>query len=317
MFVLRMLVILLLCTQSIYSMELTAEQMARKFKLPRANSYIKIDFTLKRDDVLMSPNCEKAFKVLLWDAWCRFGHDDFRNLAMTNKSIRKLVIDSAQTRKDDFGKYIKEVREKYKTILFTVWNTYGTVCNVGGTTELGTKLFLHRYTLHNNKRIKSDAAEWSNFLHSLSIGSPLIDSPFMVNGIGSIKLYGCGKERNYLSSLTSEFVRQEYSQHIFEYTLTSSGMPIKRKCFISLGTKVDYEMMLLINFPVLLASFLKSRATKEEKSLKEIIKVFYLDGTKLPNTFKQCHNMGSKFASFDALPTCIKNPIMMQYLHNK
>ena len=223
----------------------------------------------------------KAFNALLQNAWYCFKHDDFRNLAMVSKSIRKSVFDSAEKRKYEFGESIKK-RERHNVIIYTTWNKYGSMCNIGGTKWQGTTLFLCHYALNGNKYVDSKRAEWFNFLHSVQ----LKPSPFIVTETGSIKLYACGKEDIFVRPIRG-YNKQVSSQHIFEYVLSPDGAKTKRKCFFSLGNPISHKMIDIIDCPLLLNEFLKSNKVTEEKFSGEVVKLFHLSGVVLPNDFVQ------------------------------
>jgi hypothetical protein len=248
---------------------------------------------------------EKAFNALLQNAWFCFEHDDFRNLAMVSKSIRKSVLDSVEKRKYEFGESIKK-QETYNNVIFTTWNKYGSVCCIGGTRWQGEMLFLCRHVLDGNKRVDFKKVTWSNFLHSVA----LKPSPFTVTEAGSIRLYACSKEYIFAQPIRG-YNRPNSNQHIFEYMLFSNGATTKKKCYISLGISRDHEMLNIINCPLLLNGFLKSSKVTEEKFSGEVVKLFHLCGVVLPKEFVQEQDT----FGFYSLPFDIKKLVVSHFVN--
>lgn len=252
----RFVLLLLLCVQSVYSMEMPVSKI----------------------------KCEKAFNALLQNVWFCFRHDDFRNLAMVNKSIRQSVLDSAEQRKYKFREDINK-QARYNTVLFAnKWNKYGSACCIGGTKQWGATVLLCCHKLAGNKCVSSKMAEWPEFLHGFST-----DTLFVVTETGDIRFYGCGKEGN----------RQNFSQHIFEYSLLSDGTKTRKKCFVVWSDKNVYEMMIFIEDLFFLQRLLKSNNVTEKDQIrktktsfsKTTVKLFDLAGADLSDEYKRQWDM--------------------------
>jgi len=272
------------------------------------------------DIMIGKSNSELALHALLTESWHCFGHDDFHTFAMVNTLCRKAILDKADDRKKGFGKYIEE-QEKLRPE-FIRWNAYGSVCSTVSLeptqrpscilNQKCKNLFLRQYQLQKNKVVSCRKGQWSDFICCLP-HNPLS----IVTRAGDILFYGCGYEL-----IPSQYSRvKTYIQghpQIFQFSLSAEGKTGKTQCYASLGahdsTDDRYTMINFLDFPVLLKTLLNSVKTMSQKvGLADAIKVYYLDGTLLPDDYQTWQKVRGRWNSFNQLPEYIKRPIIDHY----
>ncbi len=251
-------------------------------------------FGMEKDTHIIDSQ-EVAIEVFVRNQNKHLSHEIIYTLAAVNRSLKKLLLNTAPERK---GLLLHEAKHSFSFMQEPYYfNQYGSfLCGK----EIKKSLTVSEYRLAGDRVKISHGFCWSNFTNLVTA----LPQPFL-NPEGDVCYYGWGK-------FVDEKLWGKY-QHLIQYYRQQDGHTRNFRCGVQIGVDNNWALSFFAALPNLLKVF--ANCPVIQKDVKCDWMLFALKDAIIPDNYAEYQDCGDIFLNvkFDDLPGALKEAIVARY----